>query len=48
MRRLTLLFIAALLFCSSAYAAEIRPAGPVVLVDRKAGDIRVVMYMTSW
>ena len=47
MRRLTLFFIASL-FCASAYAAEIRPDGPVVLVDRKAGDIRVVMYMTSW
>jgi len=48
MRRITMLCFASLLFCASAYAGEIRSADPVVLVDRQAGDVRVVMYMTTW
>ena len=48
MRRIVNLFFVFLLFCTFAYAGEIRSAGPVVLVEKQAGDVRVVMYMTTW
>jgi len=48
MRRIVILFFVFLLFCSSAYAGEIGSVAPVVLVERQAGDVRVVMYMTTW
>lgn len=48
MRRVVIIFIVFLLFCQTAYAGEIRSAGPVVLAERKAVDVNVVMYMTTW
>jgi hypothetical protein len=48
MRRILILFFVFFLFCISAYAGESRYAGPVVLAERQAGDVRAVMYMTTW
>ncbi len=48
MRRFVILLFALLLFSSSALAGEIRSAGSVVLAERQTGDIRVVLYMTTW
>lgn len=48
MKRIVLMFLVFLLFCQAAYAGEIRSAGPVVLAERQAVDVKVVMYMTTW
>lgn len=48
MRRIVIMFFVLFLFCNAAYAGEIRSAGPVVLVERQAGDVKVIMYMTTW
>ncbi len=48
MRRIVMLFVVVLLLCTFAYAGEIRAAGPFVLAERQAGDVKVVMYMTTW
>ncbi|MBI5074029.1 MAG: hypothetical protein HZB62_02495 [Nitrospirae bacterium] len=48
MRRIVILFSVLLLFCASAYAGERSASGSVVLAERQAADVRVVMYMTSW
>lgn len=48
MRRITMLFFALLLFCTSAYAGENKVPVPGDRVERQAEDVRVVMYMTTW
>ena len=48
MRRIVILLFVSLLFCQSAYAGEIRSTGPVVIAERPAGEINVVMYMAPW
>ncbi|MBI5631920.1 MAG: hypothetical protein HZA15_00340 [Nitrospirae bacterium] len=48
MKYTVILFFAFLLFCQSAYAGEISGAGPVLLAENRAGDVKAVMYMTTW
>jgi hypothetical protein len=43
-----IMFFVFLLFSAAAYAGEIRSAGPVILVERQARDVKAVMYMTTW
>jgi hypothetical protein len=48
LKRIVVLFIAALLSGAYAYAGQVGPDRPIVFADRQAKDVRVVMYMTTW
>ncbi|MBI5847883.1 MAG: hypothetical protein HZB31_08040 [Nitrospirae bacterium] len=48
MRRTGILLMFLLLFSASAYAGDGRAAGTADRVERQTGDVRVVVYMTTW
>jgi len=42
-------FLLVMLFSQSAYAGERGSAvGSLLLAERQAGEVRVVLYMTTW
>ena len=48
MRRFVVLCFALMALSSSAFADGKVSAGSAVLADRPAGEVRVVLYMTTW